>query len=142
MNYTLEHLKIVHNAGAQKLSLDKTLELISLLDRNGLLHLVSDSGPSTKRKGRRKRRIQKAAKLTIKRRGRKRRGGLSESIIGFLSTKGASGAHVKDIVKAIKAPLASVRVWFYTSGKKYLKSREIKKVAPATFAYFKPAKAD
>jgi hypothetical protein len=55
-----------------------------------------------------------------------------------LSTRGTTGAHVKDIAKAVKAPLSSVRVWFYTTGKKYLKRGEIKKVAPATFAYFKP----
>lgn len=139
MTYTLEHLKIVHNAGAKKISLDKTLELISLLERNGLLHLASDSKPSTKRKGRRKRNsIPKSAKVRSKL--GKRRGNLSEKIISFLSAKGETGAHVKEIVKAIKAPLASVRVWFYTSGKKYIKSKEIKKVAPATFAYFKPDK--
>jgi len=140
MTYTLEHLKIVHNAGAKKLSLDKTLELISLLERNGLLHLVSDSAPSTTRKTRRKRKIQKLSKITTTGKTTKRRGGLSKKIIGFLSTKGASGAHVKDIAKAIKAPSGSVTVWFYSTGKKHLKSGEIKKVAPATFGYFKPGK--
>jgi hypothetical protein len=140
MNYTLEHLKIVHNAGAQKLSFDKTVELIELLDRNGLLHLVSDSPVPNRAKSkvRRKRNFQKLAKARDK--AEKRRGNLSEKITRFLSAKGVKGAHVKDIATAIKAPLPSVSVWFYTSGKKYLKSGEIKKVVPATFAYFKPRK--
>ena len=142
MNYTLDHLKIVHNAGSKKLSFDKTIELISLLERNGLLHLVTEPEPSAKRMIRRKRKIQKPAKTTQPVRGAKRRGGLSEKIIGFLRTRGKSGAHVRDIVKAVKAPWGSVTVWFYSTGKKYLKSGEIKKVAPATFGYFKPGKTN
>ncbi len=138
MNYTLEHLKIVHNAGAQKLSFDKTVELISLLERNGLLHLVNDSAPSVQRRRRTKGKISKQVKTKVK--TRKRRGGLSAKIIGFLSGKGAKGAHVKEIATATKYPLASVSVWFYAAGKKYLKSKEIKKVAPATFGYFKDGK--
>jgi hypothetical protein len=130
MNYTLEHLKIVHNAGAKKLSFDKTLELISLLERNGLFHLVSD--PSTRKKTK--------TRYTRKLKVPGHRSTLSLTITGFLSTRGATGVHVKDIAKAVKAPLSSVRVWFYTTGKKYLKTGEIRKVAPATFGYFKPEK--
>ena len=130
MTYTLEHLKIVHNAGAKKLSLEKTLELISLLERNGFLHLVSDSlkGKQTK--------ARNSSKLKVP----GHRSTLSLTITGFLSTRGTTGAHVKDIAKAVKAPLSSVRVWFYTTGKKYLKRGEIKKVAPATYGYFKSEK--
>jgi hypothetical protein len=130
MNYTLEHLKIVHNAGAKKLSFDKSLELISLLERNGLLHLVSDSSTGKKTKTRYKRKLKVPG----------HRSTLSLTITGFLSTRGTTGVHVKDIAKAVKAPLSSVRVWFYTTGKKYLKTGEIRKVAPATYGYFKPKK--
>ena len=130
MNYTLEHLKIVHNAGAKKLSFDKTLELISLLERNGLFHLMSD--PSTRKKTK----IRYTRKLKVA----GHRSTLSLTITGFLSTRGTTGVHVKDIAKAVKAPLSSVRVWFYTTGKKFLKTGEIRKVAPATYGYFKPRK--
>jgi hypothetical protein len=130
MNYTLEHLKIVHNAGAKKLSFDKTLELISLLERNGLLHLVSDSSTRKKTKARYTRKLKVPG----------HRSTLSLTITGFLSTRGTTGVHVKDIARAVKAPLSSVKVWFYTTGKKYLKTGEIRKVAPATFGYFKPKK--
>ena len=141
MNYTREHLKFVHNAGIEKFSFDNTLELISLLERNGLLHLLSRPGSAMKQKGRRKKRkIQKSAKTTGK--AGKRQGDLSLMITGFLSTKGTTGAHVKEIARSIKAPLGSVTVWFYSTGKKYRKTGEIRKVAPATFAYFKPGKAD
>jgi hypothetical protein len=138
MNYTLEHLKIVHHAGAQKLSFNKTLELIALLERNNLLHLISGSHPSAKRKGRRKSKMQKPTQA--KNKAGKRRGKLSEKLMTFLNTRGAAGAHVKEIAKTLKVPMGSVSIWFYTTGKKYLKSGEIKKVAPATFAYFKPEK--
>ena len=131
MNYTLEHLKIAHHAGAQKLSLDKALELISLLERNGLLHLAIDSSPDKTTEARSKPKLKVPG----------HRSTLSLVITGFLSTRGTTGIHVKDIAKAVKAPLSSVKVWFYTTGKKYLKTGEIRKVAPATYGYFKPEKA-
>lgn len=142
MNYTLEHLKIVYNAGAKKFPFDQTLKLITLLGDEGIHGLLGHNGPSAKHtepSASPRHKIEKPAKIAGK--GRKRRGNLSEQIIGFLSTKGATGAHVKDIIEAIKAPQSSVNVWFYNTGKKYLTSGEIKKVAPATFAYFKPEKA-
>jgi hypothetical protein len=40
---------------------------------------------------------------------------------------------VKD---GLEAFLSSVSAWFYNSGKNYLKTGEIKKVAPATSSYF------
>jgi hypothetical protein len=146
MNYTLEHLKIVYNAGAKKFPFDQTLQLITLLGDEGIHGLLGHSGPSAKHKHSEppaspRHKLEKPAEIPHKGKGRKRRGSLSDQIIGFLSTKGAGGAHVKDIIEAIKAPQSSVNVWFYNTGKKYLTSGEIKKVAPATFAYFKPEKA-
>jgi hypothetical protein len=139
MTYTLEHLKIVYNAGAKKFPFVQTLELISLLGDEGIAGFLKSSVRGTQRSG------SSTGKKTKTRYTRKikvpgHRSTLSLTITGFLSTRGTTGVHVKDIAKAVKAPLSSVRVWFYTTGKKYLKSGEIKKVAPATYGYFKPRK--
>ena len=139
MTYTLEHLKIVYNAGAKKFPFVQTLELISLLGDEGIAGLLKSSDRGTQRSG------SSTGKKTKRRYTRKfkvpgHRSTLSLTITGFLSTRGTTGVHVKDIAKAVKAPLSSVRVWFYTTGKKFLKTGEIRKVAPATYGYFKPRK--
>jgi hypothetical protein len=141
MNYTLEHLKIAYNAGAKKFPFDQTLELISLLGQEGLQGLLaqprgadksemllSTLSPSLRRAK------HPGAPLPI-RKNSKHRGALATRIFEFLRSKGNTGAHVKDIAESIQAHQSSVTVWFYSTGKKYLKSGEIKKVAPSTFSF-------
>jgi hypothetical protein len=135
MNYTLDHLKIAHHAGSKKLSFEQTEELIILLDRNGLIQFSGAAAPNTKRKTQRASKAEKSVKVKGKK--NRKRSGLSDKIVVFLKAKGKAGSHVKAIADAVKAPVASVNVWFYGTGKKFLKSGEIKKIAPATFAYLK-----
>jgi hypothetical protein len=71
--------------------------------------------------------VKKATSAKPTKRGK--RGKLGESILKFLSTKGAAGAHVKDIAIAVKSKPLNVTAWFYTTGK-----GKTKKVKPATFA--------
>ena len=59
-------------------------------------------------------------------------GAIGESILQFLSKKGETGAHVKEIAEALKSKPANITAWFYSTGKKI---KGIKKVRPATFAY-------
>lgn len=148
MNYSLEHLKIAYNAGAKKFPFDQTLELISLLGVEGLHGLLAQPGAASKTLSSSSTPITSAH---YKRRAKsstrggivgKSEGTLSKRILGFLSEKGHVGAHVKDIAEAVQAPLSSVSVWFYNTGKKYLKTGEIKKVARATFSYSPIAKAE
>ena len=148
MNYTLEHLKIAYNAGAKKFPFDQTLELISLLGNEGLHGLLADPGATPKSVSSSPTPINSAhykrrTKASSQDGEAKKRGDtLSKRILSFLRVKGHAGAHVKDIAKSIEAPLSSVRVWFYNSGKNYLKTGEIKKVAPATFSYSPAANAE
>jgi hypothetical protein len=135
MNYTLAHLKIAHHAGAKKLSFEQTEELITLLDRNGMIHFSGAAGTKPSRKAQPASKVGKLPKVMGKR-GR-RRGQLSDKVLNFLKTKGEAGSHVREIAKAVKAPFTSVNVWFYTTGKKFLKNGAIKKIAPATFAHAK-----
>jgi hypothetical protein len=51
MNYTLEHLKIIYNAGAKKFPFNKTLELISLLGDGGIAGLLTSPDRGTMRSG-------------------------------------------------------------------------------------------
>ena len=51
MTYTLEHLKIVYNAGAKKFPFVQTLELISLLGDKGIACLLTSSDTGTQRSG-------------------------------------------------------------------------------------------
>lgn len=134
MNYTLAHLKIAHYVGGQNVPFEETVETISLLERNGIIDSEGNWSVGLGQE-RRKHKIQKPVKTTGK--AGKRRGDLSLMITGFLSTKGKTGAHLKEIAQSIKAPPGSVTTWFYTTGKKYRKTGEIKKVGPATFAYVK-----
>jgi hypothetical protein len=135
MNYTLDHLKIAHHAGAKKLSFEQTEDLITLLDRNGLIQFSGAASTKPKRKAQRASKVGKSTQV-IGKRGRKR-GQLSDKVLKFLKTKGEAGSHVKEIAKAVKTPFTSVNVWFYTTAKKFLKNGEIKKIAPATFACVK-----
>jgi hypothetical protein len=148
MNYTLEHLKIAYNAGAKKFPFDQTLELISLLGNEGLHGLLAHPGATSKAVSSsptpfNSAHYKRRAKASSQDGKAKKRGAtLSKRILGFLSEKGHAGAHVKDIAKSLEAPLASVTVWFYNTGKNYLKTGEIKKVAPATFSYSPAAKVE
>jgi hypothetical protein len=139
MNYTIQHLKVAHYAGTENMPFGEVAELFALLERNKLLHLLADDEPGMGKKAPRSRLGYKVGKT--KRGKGSRRGKLSANIVSFLQSKGPKGAHVKEIAEAINAPAPSVNVWFYGTGKKYLKSKEIKKVARATFAYFKPGNA-
>jgi hypothetical protein len=148
MNYTLEHLKIAYNAGAKKFPFDQTLELIGLLGHEGLQGLLAHPEGSAKNANPPAtspvpaRRQSKRGASIPGGRARKRGETLSKRILHFLSNKGNMGAHVKDIAESINAPRSSVSVWFYNAGKKYLKSGEIKKVAPASFSYTSAGKAE
>jgi hypothetical protein len=70
-----------------------------------------------------------------------RRAALKDALLAKLQAAGKQGLTVKELAAGLNAKPASVSVWFCTTGKQFLKSGELKKVAPATFAYFKPAKA-
>ncbi len=135
MNYTLAHLKIAHFIGNQKVSFEEVPETIALLERNGI---IDAQGNWSIGDGRERRRPRATSSPKIQRpTRRKQRGRLSKKIVKFLQSKGAAGAHVKDIAIAVKTSPTNVRVWFYRTGKSLLVSGEIKKIAPATFAYLK-----
>jgi hypothetical protein len=136
MNYTLAHLKIAHYVGSQNVPFEEAAETIALLERNGIIDAEGNwsIGSGQKRRG-------ALATHSPKVQGpkrRKRRGGLSKKIVKFLQTKGAKGAHVKDIAIGLKGSPASVTAWFYGTGKSLMKSGQIKKTGPATFAYQNP----
>ena len=67
---------------------------------------------------------------------------MAEGVLTYLRTKGKEGAHIKDIAQAIKVKKNSLNTWFYTEGKKLIKSGELHQVAPATFACDKSTKAE
>jgi hypothetical protein len=135
----MNYLKIAHYVGSQNVPFEETVETISLLERNGILDSEGNWSIGVGRERRGPRAIQSPKEQGPIR--RKRRGGLSKKIVKFLQTKGMKGAHVKDIAVALKTLRGNVTAWFYGTGKSLVASGEIKKVAPATFAYFKPAKA-
>jgi hypothetical protein len=145
MNYTLEHLKIVYNAGAKKFPFDQALELISLLGEEGLSGLLAKPPATAKVAGSSPAATPKAqpGPKTVRRaKGGKRGELLSTRILHFLYNKGTMGAHVKDIAESINAPQASVNTWFYSGGRKLIGTGEIKKVAPATFSCSPAAKTE
>jgi hypothetical protein len=135
MNYTLAHLKIAHFIGNQNVSFEEVPETISLLERNGIIDEQGNwsIGVGQERRGPRAVRSPKVQGSTR----RKRRGSLSKKIVKFLQTKGATGAHVKDIAIAVKTRPGNITAWFYGTGKSLISSGKMKKVAPATFAYLK-----
>jgi hypothetical protein len=140
MNYTLEHLKLAYNAGAKKLPFNQILDLIALLGESGIKGLLGEPGTATtplmtprfRQRGR-----PKGSRKTSQ-----REGNLSDKILHFLNSKGEVGAHTKEIAAAIHAPQSSISVWFYNTGKKYLKAGEIKKTGPATYRYSPSTKAE
>jgi hypothetical protein len=133
MNYTLAHLKIAHYVGSQNVPFEETAETISLLERNGIIDSEGNWTLGTKQKGRRPHAMRSSSEQVPAR--RKRRGSLSKKIVKFLQSKGAKGAHVKDIAIAVKTRPGNVTAWFYGTGKSLIASGKIKKVAPATFAF-------
>jgi predicted transcriptional regulator with HTH domain len=135
MNYTLAHLKIAHYIGGQNVSFEEVSETIALLERNGIIDAQGNwsFGNGQPRHAPRAKRSS-TAPAPVR---RKRRGSLSKKIVKFLQSKGAKGAHVKDIAAAVKSGSANVTAWFYNTGKSLIASGKIKKVAPATFAYAK-----
>jgi len=116
-------------------SFEETAETISLLERNGIIDAEGNWNIGDVKEPRKSVAIHSPKVREPK--PQKRRGGLSKKIVKFLQTKGAKGAHVKDIATAVKTGPGNVTAWFYGTGKKFLKTAEIKKVSPATFAYFK-----
>lgn len=60
------------------------------------------------------------------------RGQTKERILSLLRQAGAKGITVKEVAQKLGSTQNSVGVWFYTTGKKI---KEIKKIAPATYAY-------
>jgi hypothetical protein len=135
MNYTLAHLKIAHHIGNQNVAFEETVETIALLERNGVIDTQGNWVVGNGAKQRGSRVEPTAAKGRSPR--RKRRGGLSKKIVAFLQSKGAKGVHVKDIAAALKTKPGNVTAWFYGTGKSYIDSGDIKKTAPATFAFLK-----
>jgi hypothetical protein len=82
--------------------------------------LVSEIVPSSKK--------PTAAKPTR----RKRRKNLKGAILKFLAAQGKKGAHVKVIADAVRSKPANITAWIFSTGKKV---KELKKVAPATYAF-------
>ena len=93
-----------------------------------LTHLESFLGTKSKR-GRPTKTKDSALSKAKKTGKRAKRGKLGETILKYLSTKGNTGAHVKEIAQHAKTKPATVTAWFYTTGK-----GKTKKVKPATFA--------
>lgn len=104
-----------------------------------LLHLETFAAHSSSKKHGRPKKIHKkiqggdvvnngkpAAKIGRK---SKKRGALGAGILKYLSTKGKSGAHIKDIATHVGSKPANVTAWTYTTGK-----GKVKRVKPATFA--------
>jgi hypothetical protein len=77
-------------------------------------------------------RVTLAAAPRAKRSKPAKRGSLKNDIGAVLQQAGKNGLHVKEIASAIGSKPANVTAWFYQTGRK---AKEIKKVAPATFAW-------
>jgi hypothetical protein len=119
--YTREHLEIVYKAGQAKIPLEDVLHVLNYLETEAAKRdSGTDLGAETRR------RVRK---------GRRSRTVLSPAITGYLSRQGSKGAHVSEIAKALRIEKANVVAWFYGTGKKHIKSGEIKKTGPNTFAY-------
>jgi hypothetical protein len=73
-------------------------------------------------------------KPPAKKRGprRRRRAALKDALLKKLLAAGKAGLTVKELASSLNAKVASVSVWFYTTGKKI---KGIKKVGKARFAY-------
>ena len=61
-----------------------------------------------------------------------KRGALKDAIISLLKAAGKSGVTVKEIAAQVKAKPGNIHVWFTSTGRKV---KEIKKIAPATYAW-------
>jgi phage gp16-like protein len=115
--YKLEDVKVVYKAGQENIPLEDVLKVIDWVERKGV---------KTKRAS-----VRSGKKATGKRRGK-----LGDKIIKYLATQdGKKGAHVTAIAAAVKAKVPNITAWFYTTGKKLIKAKSIKKTAPATFAF-------
>jgi hypothetical protein len=97
--------------------------------------LLAEDAPTVKHV--RKTRVAAKAKAPkTKRVKRAKKGKMSDSIISFLAGKGKTGAHIKDIAAGVGTKPANITAWFYSpTGKRVLKSKALKKVGPATFAF-------
>ena len=123
MNYTLEHIKAAFQA-AKKGILES--DFIKYIEVHA--HLQGSSAPTAKRGRKPGVKAEKVVK-PVKKGKRGKRGKLGTGILKFLSTKGAAGAHIKEIATAVKSKPNNITAWFYTTGK-----GKAKKVKPATFA--------
>ena len=117
--YTRQQLDLVYKAGQQNIPLDDLLRVISLIEGEAATPKKTRTAkPAKARKGK-----------------RARKGKLGEGILKFLQGKGAAGAHIKEIAAAVKSKPNNITAWLYSTGKKLVKSKELKKVKPATYAY-------
>lgn len=118
-SYSIEELKVVYKAGQANIPFEDLLKVLEWVE-----------GKVAKPKGAS---VASGKKTIKKRRGK---GKLGDRIIKFLATQSdTKGAHVKDIAVAVNAKTPNVTTWFYTTGKKLIKAKSIKKTAPATFAF-------
>ena len=119
-SYTVEDLEVVYKAGQANIPLEDVLKVLVWVESKAI---------TTKGGGW----ISSGKKGMAKRKGR---GKLGDEIVKYLATQSdKKGAHVKDIAVAVKAKVQNVTAWFYTTGKKLIKAKSIKKTAPATFAF-------
>ena len=87
-----------------------------------------------KRRGRKTNKFKlNGATPKTKRATKGKRGSVGEAITAFVTSKGKTGAHVKDISKETGNKPANVTAFFYAKANK----GKFKKVAPATFALHK-----
>jgi phage gp16-like protein len=118
-SYSIEDVRVVYKAGQANIPLEDVLKVLEWVERKGV---------KTKRAS-----VRSGKKTKAKRRGK---GRLGDKIIKYLAAQGGKeGAHVKAIAAAVKAKVPNITAWFYTTGKKLIKAKSIKKTAPATFAF-------
>jgi len=117
-------------ANLSSASLQRLVELITekeaiqlkLVKIQNSIEALAAGSPSKKR----------GVTVRAKKRTARRGGKLKERLLKALEAAGKGGLTVKDLAANLKANLASVSVWFYTTGKKI---KGIKKIGPAHYAY-------
>jgi hypothetical protein len=110
--------------------IDNIRKLLELAEkREALLNQVTELEEEMDRLKRQSSRIRKARKRNQPRKAKP--GALTDAIIQLLSGAGPSGMLISDIAGSLKKPVANIRVWFSTTGKK---NPRIKKLAVGRFA--------
>ena len=137
MSYSIEQLKVVYKAAKQGLRFDDVLKFIELLDADSSAPEKSTETGVTKA-GRKAAKVKGAKAKSPKAKGAKkssRNNSRTQQILNHLLQAGEKGSHVNDIAKAVGSTVGGISTWFYTTGKKLVASKEVKKVAPNTFVY-------